>query len=42
MVAQRTSKHLLEGKGSSRTRRLAGDRAGAGPEAKRIRRLLGA
>jgi large subunit ribosomal protein L35 len=41
MVAQRNRKHLLEGKGSSRKRRLAGDRAVAGVEAKRIRRLLG-
>jgi large subunit ribosomal protein L35 len=42
MVAQKNRKHLLEGKGSSRKRRLAGDRAVAAPDAKRIKRLLGA
>ncbi len=42
MVAQKNRKHLLEGKGASRKRRLDGDRAVAGPEARRIKRLLGA
>ena len=42
MVARKNRKHLLEGKGSSRKRRLAGDRVVAGPDAKRIKRLLGA
>ncbi len=41
MTAQKNRSHLLEGKSSSRRRRLAGDRAVAAPEAKRIRRLLG-
>jgi large subunit ribosomal protein L35 len=42
MVAQKNRKHLLEGKGASRKRRLHGDTVVAGPDAKRIKRLLGA
>jgi large subunit ribosomal protein L35 len=42
MAAQRNRSHLLEGKSASRRRRLAGDTALAAPDAKRIRRLLGA
>ncbi len=42
MVAKKNRKHLLEGKSSSRKRRLAGDVSVAGPDAKRIKRLLGA
>jgi large subunit ribosomal protein L35 len=41
MSGQKNRKHLLEGKSASRRRRLAGDRAIAAPDAKRIRRLLG-
>jgi large subunit ribosomal protein L35 len=40
LSAQRNRKHLLEGKGASRKRRLAGDRVLSDPEAKRIKRLL--
>jgi len=41
MSGQKNRAHLLEGKSASRRRRLAGDRAIAAPDAKRIRRLLG-
>lgn len=41
MSGQRNRAHLLEGKGASRRRRLAGDRVLAKAESKRVRRLLG-
>jgi large subunit ribosomal protein L35 len=41
MSGQKNRAHLLEGKGASRRRRLAGDRALSKPEAKRIKKLLG-
>jgi large subunit ribosomal protein L35 len=40
MSGQRNRAHLLEGKSSSRKRRLKGDREVAAPDAKRIKRLL--
>jgi len=41
MSGQRNRAHLLEGKGASRRRRLAGDRALSSSETKKVRRLLG-
>ena len=41
MSGQRNRAHLLEGKGASRRRHLAGDRVLAKAESKRVRRLLG-
>jgi large subunit ribosomal protein L35 len=41
MSGQRNRAHLLEGKGATRRRRLAGDRVLAKAESKRVRRLLG-
>jgi large subunit ribosomal protein L35 len=40
MSGQRNRKHLLEGKGAARRRRLAGDRELSSPESKRVKRLL--